>query len=89
MGFCLPSFFKTRRDEIVTRWVDLLKTEVGAQYAARPRQELMGTVSKAYDAEVDVILNAMIMKRISAFITDITKMRLRSRLFALRCSKSV
>ena len=75
MGFCLPSFFKSRRNEIITRWVDLLKTEVGAQYAARPRKELLGTVSKAYDAEVDVILRND-YKKVSAFITEITKMRL-------------
>lgn len=75
MGFCLASFFKSRRDEIITRWVDLLKTEVGAQYAARPRKELLGTVSKAYDAEVDVILRND-YKKVSAFITEITKMRL-------------
>ena len=75
MGFCLPSFFKSRRNEIITRWVDLLKTEVGAQYAARPRKELMGTVSKAYDAEVDVIL-CNDFEKINAFITEITKMRL-------------
>ena len=75
VGFCLASFFKSRRDEIISRWVDLLKTEVGAQYAARPRKELLGTVSKAYDAEVDVILRND-YKKVSAFITEITKMRL-------------
>ena len=37
--------------------------------------ELMGTVSKAYDAEVDVILRDD-YQRINAFITEITKMRL-------------
>ncbi len=75
MGFCLPSFFTSRRHEIVTRWVDVLKTEMGAQYAARSRKELMGTVSKAYDAEVDVILHNNYQK-INAFIYEITKMRL-------------
>jgi sigma-B regulation protein RsbU (phosphoserine phosphatase) len=37
----------------------------------------MGAVSKAYDAEVDVILNNDFTK-INAFITEITKMRLES-----------
>ena len=77
MGFSLSTFFISRRDVIISRWVELLKTEVGAQYAARPRWELMGTVSKAYDAEVDVILSND-YEKINAFITDITKMRLES-----------
>ncbi len=77
MEFCLATFFNTRREEIITRWVELLKTEVGRQYAARPRKELMGTVSKAYDAEVDVILSND-YKKINAFITEITQMRLES-----------
>lgn len=75
MGFCLETFFDSKRDKIIDRWVDLLKTEVGAQYAARPRKELLGTVSKAYDAEVDVILRDD-YKKVSAFITEITRMRL-------------
>jgi PAS domain S-box-containing protein len=75
VGFSLPSFFKSRRDDIITRWVELLKTEVGKQYAARPRKELLGTVSKAYDAEVDVIV-CNDYEKINAFITEITKMRL-------------
>ena len=77
MGFSLSTFFNSRRDVIISRWVELLKTEVGEQYAARPRKELMGTVSKAYDAEVDVIL-CNDYKKINAFITEITKMRLES-----------
>jgi PAS domain S-box-containing protein len=77
VGFCLATFFDSRRDEIIRRWVDLLKTNIGKQYAARPREELLGTVSKAYDAEVDVILNND-YKKINAFITEITKMRLES-----------
>ena len=75
MGFSLSTFFKSKRDEIIYRWVELLKTDVGPQYAARPRKELLGTVSKAYDAEVDVIISND-YEKINAFITAITKMRL-------------
>ncbi len=75
MGFCLSTFFKANRDEIICRWVELLKTDVGPQYAARPRRELLGTVSKAYDAEVDVIISND-YEKINGFITEITKMRL-------------
>ncbi|MEE4111245.1 MAG: hypothetical protein V2I40_00430, partial [Desulfobacteraceae bacterium] len=77
MGVGLATFFTSRRDELITRWVDLLKTDVGPQYAARPRKELLGTVSKAYDAEVDVIL-CNDYEKINAFITEITQMRLES-----------
>lgn len=75
MGFCLSTFFNANRDEIIGRWVELLKTDVGPQYAARPRRELLGTVSKAYDAEVDVIISSD-YEKINGFITEITKMRL-------------
>jgi PAS domain S-box-containing protein len=75
VGFSLETFFDSRRDEIIRRWVELLKTDVGPQYAARPRRELRGTVSRAYDAEVDVILRND-YEKINAFITAITKMRL-------------
>jgi PAS domain S-box-containing protein len=75
VGFSLSTFFDSRRDEIITRWVELLKTDVGEQYADRPRKELMDTVSKAYDAEVDVIIRNDYAK-INAFIHAITKMRL-------------
>lgn len=75
MPFDPEAFFHAKRDAIIHRWVDLLKTEVGEQYSARPRDELMGTVTKAYDAEVDVVLNND-YKKINAFIHEITKMRL-------------
>ena len=56
VAFDLEAFFHSKRAAIIHRWVDLLNTTVGEQYAARPREELQGTVAKAYDAEVDVIL---------------------------------
>ena len=75
MAFDLEAFFRSNREPIIHRWVELLKTDVGEQYAARPREELIGTVAKAYDAEVDVILRNDYAK-INAFIHEITKMRL-------------
>jgi PAS domain S-box-containing protein len=77
MGFSLSEFFKSKRDEIIRDWIRRLKTEVGQQYASRPVEELMETVSDAYDAEVDVILENDFTK-INAFINRITKMRLES-----------
>ena len=75
MPFDSEVFFSDNRDAIIHRWVELLKSEVGQQYSARPRNELMGTVTKAYDAEVDVVLNSD-YEKINAFIHEITKMRL-------------
>jgi len=75
VAFDLEAFFRSKREPIIHRWVELLKTDVGEQYAARPREELKGTVAKAYNAEVDVILRNDYAK-INAFIHEITKMRL-------------
>ena len=75
MGFNLATFFNSKREEIIHRWVELLKTNVGDQYAARPRKELLQTVAKAYDAEVEVIIRND-YEKINDFITEITKMRL-------------
>ncbi len=75
MGFSLSDFFNSKRDEIITRWVELLMTDVGEQYADRPREELIGTVSKAYDAEVDVLVSNN-YEKINDFITEITRLRL-------------
>ena len=75
MVFDLEAFFRSKREPIVHRWVELLKSDVGEQYAARPRGELKETVAKAYDAEVDVIIRNDYAK-INAFIHEITKMRL-------------
>lgn len=77
MEFDLEAFFRSERDGIIHRWVELLKTDVGEQYSARPSEELNRTVTNAYDAEVDVILNNDYAK-INAFIHEITKMRLES-----------
>ena len=75
MNFDLEAFFDAQRATIIHRWVERLKTDVGEQYAARPREELQATVAQAYDAEVDVILRND-YRKINAFIQAITTMRL-------------
>jgi PAS domain S-box-containing protein len=75
LGFSLSDFFQSKRDEIIAVWIRRLKTDVGRQYAARPVEELMYTVSSAYDAEVDVILRGD-FRKINTFINKITQMRL-------------
>ncbi len=44
------NLLKESRDAIIEEWLTRLKTEVGPRYAARPREELLGTVTAAFDA---------------------------------------
>lgn len=75
MGFVLETFLNDRRDTIIAQWVDRLMTETGIQYARRPRQELVGTVSAAYDANLNVLVHDDFAP-IDRFIRTITTMRL-------------
>ncbi len=75
MGFDLADFFQSKRDDIIKDWIYRLKYTVSDQYAARPLEELMQTVSGAYDAEVDFVLKAD-YEKINVFIDKITRMRL-------------
>ena len=75
MKFSLAAFLQHRRSEIIGEWVNQLKTEAGEQYAGRPRQELYGTATEAFDAEYNVLVNDD-FNYINKFINKITKMRL-------------
>ncbi|MFH1116638.1 MAG: ATP-binding protein [Pseudomonadota bacterium] len=45
------------RDSIIEEWLTRLKTEVSPRYASRPRTELLGTISAAFDANVQALIN--------------------------------
>lgn len=75
MAFFLADFLSAKRDAVIAEWVKRLKTEVGHQYARRPRQELIGTVSEAYDANRRVLLDDD-FGDIDRFIEKIAGMRL-------------
>jgi PAS domain S-box-containing protein len=75
MGFRLEEFLNDRREAIVTEWVDRLMKEVGVQYAKRPRQELIDTVSAAFEANFNVLVNDD-FATIDRFIQTITTLRL-------------
>ena len=75
MGFSLANFFHSNRRKIIDEWVDRLHKEVGDQYAARPRAELVETVTTAYDADVKAIIEDD-YTAINQFINKITGMRL-------------
>ncbi|MEJ2155512.1 MAG: PAS domain S-box protein [Desulfobacteraceae bacterium] len=75
MGFVLEKFLVDRREAIIAEWIDRLMTEVGTQYANRPHQELVGTVSDAFDANFSVLVHGD-FKPIDQFIRKITTLRL-------------
>ncbi len=75
MGFVLEKFLINRREAIIAEWIDRLMTEAGSQYAKRPRQELVGTVSAAYDANLSVLVRDD-FHPIDQFIRKITALRL-------------
>jgi PAS domain S-box-containing protein len=60
---------------ILQQWAEKLHREVGDQYASRPLQELMGTVSEALEANHHVLVYGN-FRYINEFIDKITKMRL-------------
>lgn len=75
MNARIRHLLKRDRAAIIEEWVDRLITTVGDQYAERPRQELCGTVTQAYDAYADAILEDD-YQPINRFIDKITRMRL-------------
>lgn len=75
MGFSLPGFLVENREPIIAEWLQRLRTEVGEQYAQRPRSELVATITQAYDANLAVLKNND-FGPINQFIDQITRMRL-------------
>lgn len=75
MGFSLAEFHQRNRAFILRQWADKLHRKVGDQYASRPIQELMGTVSEAFEANHHVLVHGN-FRYINEFIDKITKMRL-------------
>lgn len=77
VGFSLSEFKDRYRARIIQEWVDRLKTQVGEQYAGRPKKELYGTVTDALDADFDLLLHGD-YGPIDRFIDKITRLRLAS-----------
>ncbi|MBN1849626.1 MAG: PAS domain S-box protein [Deltaproteobacteria bacterium] len=73
--FNFAEFNKRHRSAIIEEWIRRLQTEVGEQYAQRPREELEGTVSGAFDADYHVMIHND-FGHINKFIEKITRMRL-------------
>lgn len=75
MPLSLKEFHHTYRSQIIDKWVDGLKEDAGPLYAARPREELEGTITEAFEANYHFLVEER-MGPINRFIDKICKMRL-------------
>jgi PAS domain S-box-containing protein len=75
MPFSIADFFVDKRETIIAEWVDGIKTQIGGMYTGRDIEEIIGTVSEAFDANIHIILYDD-FTFINRFIEKITQMRL-------------
>lgn len=75
MPFLIADFFHNNRETIIAQWVDGIKTQIGGMYTGRDIEEIIGTVSEAFDANIHIILHDD-FTFINRFIEKITQMRL-------------
>jgi PAS domain S-box-containing protein len=75
MAFSIADFIRDKRDVIIAEWIKGVKTRIGEMYAGRSVEEILGTVTEAYDADLHVLLYDD-YSYINRFIERITKMRL-------------
>jgi PAS domain S-box-containing protein len=75
MNFSLADFHRRNRKKIIEEWVTRLSAEVGNRYSERPLEELFGTCSEAFEANLHVLVSND-FSYINRFIDKITQMRL-------------
>ena len=75
MPLSLKEFHHTYRSQIINEWVNRLKENAGPLYASRPREELFGTISEAFQANYHFLVEDRIGP-INRFIDKICRMRL-------------
>ena len=73
--FFLTHFLQQNRSKIIEEWLRRLHTEVSNHYSQRPREELLETVSEAFDGYFHV-LDQSDFSHINRFIEKITRKRL-------------
>ncbi len=71
----LKDFLTENKKFIVSKWVELLKTEISQRYSERPVNELEHTVNLAFNGNFEVICNDNWLP-IEEFIVFVTKLRL-------------
>lgn len=74
-AFDFAPFLERHRDAIIAEWVDRLHTRSGSQYAQRPKEEIIGTVTEAFDADFHVLAHGD-YGPMDRFIEKITRIRL-------------
>jgi len=74
-GFILADFLQQNRSKIIEEWVEKIQTEISDRYAQRPRAELLGTATEAFDGYIHALVNGD-FACIDHFIDKITPMRL-------------
>ena len=77
MTFLFSTFLDNHKPLIISEWVERLHTECGEQYASRPVEELLQTITRAVDANYQVLVNKN-YQDINTFIDRITDMRLKA-----------
>jgi PAS domain S-box-containing protein len=77
MSFSFSIFLDKHKFLIINKWVEKLHTDCGEQYAARPIEELMQTITQAVDANYQVLVHNN-YHPINTFIDKITGMRLKA-----------
>ena len=75
MPLSLKEFHHSYRSKIIDEWVNSLKENAGPLYASRPREELFGTITQAFEANYHFLVDGQ-MGPINRFINKICKMRL-------------
>ena len=71
----LESFLNRHRNAIIDEWVERLQSQTGSKYAERPVEELVETVTGAFDGNCGVLLYGD-YSYIDHFIDKITRLRL-------------
>jgi PAS domain S-box-containing protein len=75
LNMYLEKILTSHREEIIEKWVHLLRMEVSERYKKRPEEELFVTVSAACDGDYAVLVNNDYSK-IDEHIEWITKVRI-------------
>jgi PAS domain S-box-containing protein len=75
MRSSLIDIFHDNRTAIIAEWTHSVRTQISAMYANRPADEVVGTVTEAYDSFISALFDND-FSHINRFIEKITRMRL-------------
>ncbi|GAB6194551.1 two-component system sensor histidine kinase NtrB [Desulfocastanea catecholica] len=75
MRSSLIDIFHDNKTVIIAEWTNAVKTQISTMYANRPEDEIIATVTEAYEAFICALFNND-FNQINRFIAKITRMRL-------------